>query len=292
LVARRDGLPIVWPKPTHGPKLERYKTAASIIDWSIHCPSIFDRKKPLAEKTLTRIAEGLRRFIFECEKPFIVNSTVPLLTEHANGSSQRNFDIEEPLRTQCANVKGGHFALVSAFLAKHYTGVIGHGLERPIGTVTTADHHSLVTAHIQRDFSSPVFSSASAPVGAITAQGGGKLAVIQAFLIKYYGTGGQCQSLHEPVHTVPTKARLGLVTVKGVDYQVIDIGMRMLQPSELYADQGFPINYIFNIRLDGSSITKTQQIAKCGNSVPPPVVQALVNENYSEESQESVGTER
>lgn len=148
LIARSDGQPIVWPLPTHskaGPvqrqmKLQPWRTAAECIDWSIHAPSIFaEGRKLLAENTLRRVAKGFRKFVLECPKPYIVNLThggreeslddpfktitganrgekallQPYLTEHANASTQRVFSANEPLRTQCAQVKGGHFALIS-----------------------------------------------------------------------------------------------------------------------------------------------------------------------------------
>ncbi|OSM53952.1 type II restriction endonuclease subunit M, partial [Aeromonas salmonicida subsp. salmonicida] len=116
LIARRDGAPIVWPKPTHGApdsaevkagKLLPWPTAADIIDWSIPCPSIFERKRPLAENTLRRIAKGLDRFVINAEQPFIVpidgkSAFAPFITEHANASHQRNMPADEPLRTICA----------------------------------------------------------------------------------------------------------------------------------------------------------------------------------------------
>ena len=135
-----------------------WHTAAECIDWSIPCPSIFlskeeakllGIKRPLADNTMERIFMGIMKFVIKAQDPFIIPLThcggdrvedirdpfkiittehrgekalvMPFLTEHANGSSQRNFDIQEPLRTQCAQVKGGHFAAVTAFLAKHYT---------------------------------------------------------------------------------------------------------------------------------------------------------------------------
>jgi len=280
LVARCDGLPISWPAATHGQGLKPYKTAADIIDWSLPCPSIFERKRPLAEKTLDRIAEGLRRYVFETNTPFIVDTAAAsFITEHANGSSQRNFDCKKPLRTQCANVKGGHFALVQAFLAKHYTGVVGHPPSQPLGTITTQDHHSIITTNLIKLRGTGTAQSVEQPIPTLTA-GGTHIAEVRAFLVKYYSSGGQWQAANDPVHTVPTKDRLGLVTVHGTDYQIIDIGMRMLQPHELYAAQSFPKNYIFTHRSDGTRITKTEQIAKCGNSVPPLIVAALVKENY------------
>lgn len=216
LIARCDGRPIVWPAQTHGApdsadvkagRLKPWRTAAECIDWTLACPSIFERARPLAPATCRRIAKGIMRYVVNNPRPFIVplthhdafrgtelrqpmptvtaanrgehalvsptlavNTTkhtggradeplktvcaegthhmlvAPVLTEHANASSPRCNDVAQPLRTQCAEVKGGHFALTQAFLAKHYGGVVGSELPKPIGTVTSTDHHSLVTA--------------------------------------------------------------------------------------------------------------------------------------------------
>ncbi len=319
MVARRDGLPIVWPKATHGPGLKPYRTAADIIDWALPCPSIFDRKKPLAEKTLQRIAKGLQRFVIDNPKPFIVKDAAPFLTEHANRSTQRAFYANEPLRTQASTIKGGHFALiaphitkfrsgsvgheiesplhtvtagsyikrpggsapiglVSAFLAKHYGGVTGHGVEQGLGTITQQDHHSLVTSHLLKLRNNQFGQATDSPIPTLTS-GGGHVGEVRAFLLKYYGNDREGMSLKEPLHTISTRDRFGLITVRGKQYQIVDIGMRMLQPHELYAAQGFPSDYIFTHDAKGKPITKTQQIAKCGNSVCPPVAGALVKAN-------------
>lgn len=187
LIARRDGLPIQWPAPTHGDpksrevqagKLLPWRTAADCIDWSIPAQSIFERERPLADATCRRIAKGIMRYVVNAAEPFIVNTAnskttgrgpntweaseplrtitsapgftlcAPVLTEIANASSPRCMPTDEPLRTICAQTKGGHHALVSAFLAKHYTGVVGSSLADPIGTVTSVDHHSLVAANL------------------------------------------------------------------------------------------------------------------------------------------------
>jgi DNA (cytosine-5)-methyltransferase 1 len=194
LIARCDGEPIVWPKTTHGTGRNKtpYRTAAECIDFSLPTVSIFATKKeckaaginavrPLAENTMRRIARGVVKFVINHPDPFIVpEGAAPFITEYANASNQRNMLANEPLRTICAQVKGGHFALiapfvermhgmssgesvekplsslcaqvnhhavVSAFLAKHYTGVTGSDLRRPLGTVTGVDHHSLVACH-------------------------------------------------------------------------------------------------------------------------------------------------
>lgn len=359
LIARRDGAPIVWPKPTHGDpasaevkagKLLPWLTAADIIDWSIPCTSIFERKRPLAVNTLRRIAKGLERFVINAAEPFIVKcnhtstrtvydcfrgqgineplqtvtatsgfavvqpTLAPFITEFANASNQRNMPADEPLRTICAQVKGGHFALVApviarqfgnsvgqsvedplgtvmakadksqlvtAFLAKHYTGVVGAELTQPLPTVTTVDHNALVTSHLVKlrgtcQHGQPV----TEPMPTVTA-GGLHIGEVRAFLLKYYGTDSTIPC-SEPLHTVTTRDRFGLVTVRGEDYQIVDIGMRMLEPHELFAAQGFPADYVIDHDATGKKFTKTAQVARCGNAVCPPLAAALVRANLPE----------
>jgi len=288
LIARCDGLPIVWPEVTHGDpkgdavksgKLLPWKTAADCIDFSLPCPSIFERKKPLAENTLRRIAKGIQRYVIDCEKPFIVSSIVPFITEHANASNQRNMDANSPLRTQCAQVKGGHFALVSALIAKHYTGVVGSPVSDPLHTVTSVDHNSLVTTNLVTLRNNAIGQGVDEPLRTITSSGSHH-AEVRAFLIKYYGTDG-AQLVDEPLHTITTKERFGLVIVEGVEYAIVDIGMRMMQPRELFTAQGFDDNYIIGDDAEqGLKLTKTAQVRMCGNSVPPHFAKALVSANY------------
>jgi DNA (cytosine-5)-methyltransferase 1 len=252
LVARNDGLPIVWPQATHGPGLIPHRTAAECIDWKIPAPSIFTRKRPLAEKTLRRVAKGIRRYVLDCPNPFQVpEGCVPFLTEFANASTQRTMPANEPLRTICAEVKGGHHALVTAFLAKHYGGVVGSDIRKPLGTVTTKDHHSLVTA----------------------------------FFVKYYGNERDGIGCTEPLHTITTKDRFGLVMIKGEAHHIADIGLRMLTPRELYLAQGFPEGYVIDWGwyenpktgfLYRKKFTTTKQVRMVGNSVSPLVEAALV----------------
>ena len=285
------------------------------------CPSIFDRRRPLAEATQRRIAAGLKRYVLDAARPFIVPIThttsgdrvhsidtplrtittakggelalvTPSLTPYVmtNTTGHPGRSVEAPLATVTTGDHhylvspvlashygesvgrsvldpvptvtaggGGHTALVAAFLAKHYGGVVGHDLRRPVGTVTGKDHHALTTATL-------------APVGDRCEQ-------VHAFLVKYYGTGGQQQSLFDPLHTVTSKARFGLVTVAGEPYAIVDIGMRMLTPRELFRAQGFPDSYVIDLKVGGRRITKTQQIALAGNSVPPDLARALVEAN-------------
>ena len=284
LVARRDGAPIAWPEPTHGKpvslpvrqrKLKPWRTAAECIDFSLPCPSIFERDKPLADATCRRIAKGIMRYVVESAEPFIVQTGYG---ERA-GQSPRTNSVNQPLGTIVGSQK---HAVVAAFLAKHYGGVVGHGVEQPIGTVTTSDHHSLVTSNLVKLRGDNTGSATSEPVHTISAQGTHH-AEVRAFLIKYYGNEVDGVEITEPMHTIPTRDRFGLVTVHGERYAIVDIGLRMLTPRELYRAQGFPDDYIIDRGADGRPLTKTAQVRMCGNSVCPPLSRALVAANYREQ---------
>ena len=249
IVARCDGRPIVWPEPTHGPGLLPYRAAAECIDWSLPCPSIFDRQKPLVDATLRRIARGVMRYVVHARQPFLVavedRVVAPVITPLTHQGNRRVHAASEPMPTITGAHRGEH-ALVAAFLAKHYGGheTPGSDLRRPMDTVTAKDHHALV----------------------------------MAFLLKFYGT-DQNPLLREPLHTITSKDRFGLVTVHGEPHYIADIGMRMLQPPELFKAQGFP----GDVKLIGN---KTTQVRLCGNSVSPPVAAAIVRANMTETAQE------
>jgi len=355
LIARCDGQPIVWPVPTHGApgtlpvkekRLKPWRTAAECIDWSIPAPSIFERKKPLADATCRRIAKGIVRYVIEAAEPFIVNTAnskttgrgpnawpveeplrtitsapgfaiaVPTLVQtgygEREGQSPRVPGLDKPLGTVVAG--GQKHALVAAFLAKHYGGVVGHGMRQAIGTVTSVDHHSLVTAHMvtidnqtsqsgQSAITEPIRTTVTEnrhalvashlvklrnnqfgqgvdePIPTLTA-GGGHVGEVLAFLVAYYGSDEEGQGVRDPLRTVPTRDRFGLVMVKGEPYAIVDIGLRMLAPRELYRAQGFPDSYIIDHGADGRPLTKTAQVRMCGNSVCPPLAAALVRANY------------
>lgn len=332
LVARCDGAPIVWPEATHAApdslavkskKLKPWRTAAECIDWDIPAPSIFERQRPLAEATCRRIAKGIMRYVVDAAEPFIVNTrngeregqaprvrsihepywtvtglgsqgavVAPVLTELANASSPRAWRADEPLRTQVAQTKGGHFALVAAFMAKHYGGEPQAGkthtsVDRPAPTVLAqGGRQAIVTSHLAKLRGDNVGSAATDPVHTISAQGQHH-AEVRAFLLKYYGT-DQDPRLEEPMHTVPTRDRFGLVMVHGEPYAIVDIGMRMLTPRELYRAQGFPESYQIERGADGRELTKTAQVRMCGNSVCPQLARAIVASNYSEQQEERI----
>ena len=173
-------------------------------------------------------------------------------------------------------------SLIQPFLAKHFGGVVGQPVDVPAGAVTTIDHHSLCAVHLQRDFGNSIGAPCGEPVPTVMPGGGGKTALVSAFLAKYYGQGFGCAA-DSPLHTVTTKDRFGLVTVsiERTPYVLADIGMRMLTPRELARAQGFPNWYVLEQTADGTPITKTAQVRGIGNSVCPPIAAALAAANYS-----------
>jgi DNA (cytosine-5)-methyltransferase 1 len=181
-----------------------------------------------------------------------------------------------------------HQALATAFLAKHYGGVVGSPLAVPLGTVTSVDHHSLVAAHLTKYYGTSTGSGCAEPMHTITAGGqpvrpssGLKMGMVYALLTKYYGQGAG-QALQDPAATVTAKDRMGLVTVHVASqpYVIADIGLRMLQPRELFRAQGFSDSYIIGDDPDqGLVLTKTAQVRLCGNSVCPDNAEALVRAN-------------
>lgn len=391
LVARCDGLPIIFPEPTHAKIdslavthgfLKPWNSAANCMEWDIDAPSIFQRKRPLADATNRRIAKGIMRYVVNAAQPFIVphqgedctqaganrgekamiipslvqtgygeregqapralDLQLPLgtvvgtqkhalvtafLNEHAQASNQRVMPIDEPLRTQMAEVKGGHFSVVAASLVKHYTGVdepaaatgsskadsvlnfanlvhMGHGeqangakrwshgvrdITDPLNTITASGMPAALITSVWTDTA----ISKTEETGPVTGTGSQALVVsaqgthhaeVRAFLVKYYGT-DQDPKLTEPLHTVTTKDRFGLVTVKGQQYEIADIGLRMLTPRELFRAQGFSDDYIITWGIhpfDGTKIklTKTAAVRMCGNSVCPQMAEAYVAANY------------
>lgn len=346
LVARCDGQPIRWPNPTHGKGLLPLHTAAECIDWSIPCPSIFERKRPLAEKTLWRIAQGIRRFVLENPRPFIVkvNHGVdaktgrrehsidePLTTVHAGGighavvtpafvtidnkSSSRGYsgptdplptitvenrhalvaptlvqtgygeregqdaralDIEKPLGTVVAG--GQKHALIAAFLAKHFGGVVGQPVDSPTSTITAKDHHGLAAATLVKLRGDNHGAQMDLPLPTVTASGN-HLAEVRAFLTAYHASdysGGFGADLFDPMRTVTTKDRLGLVMVDGTEYAISDIGMRMLEPHELLRAQFGRFAATYDL---SAAKTKTAKVRLIGNSVCPENAEAIVRAN-------------
>ncbi|MGX1186725.1 DNA (cytosine-5)-methyltransferase 1 [Pseudomonas sp. F-14 TE3623] len=367
LVARSDGKPIVWPAPkrhkTPTAKQQPWRTAAECIDWSNLGRTIF-RDKPMAVNTMRRVAKGCWRHVLTSAKPFIVPmrgtsaahtsthgtdeslSTIsagdthhalvqpvaaPFLTECANGSAQRNFDVQEPLRTQVAQVKGGHFAMAAANMVTLRKGSVGAGVDGPLGVIATSTGHHAVSAAFFEQANGGFYKgdgrSAYAPISTIC-QSGANQRLVNAYLVKYYGNEKDGISLTEPMHTLPTKDRVALVEVVQVPdtltpeqmegarrcaafmhehlpehfkdpaemvmvggYVLVDITLRMLQPPELKAAQGFDKDYIIDRGLFVDPVTgaeqwlpinKTDQVRLIGNSVCPDEAEALVAANAAD----------
>lgn len=343
-----------------------WRTAAECIDFSLPCPSIFltkeearavGCKRPLAEATMRRIARGVQRFVIDAAKPFIVNTrngerdgqqprvrgidepawtitgegsqgalVAPVLTEHANASNARSWRTDEPMRTQCAEVKGGHFALATAFLTKYRADNAGSAADAPFPTITAGSYEkrpggnpplAVVAAHLEqanagnytgdgRPADAPlstilgtgsqqrlvasslvklrgdnVGSPTDTPLHTVSAQGFHH-AEVRAFLIAYYGNEKDGRECAEPMGTVVSRERFGLVTVDGTDYAIADIGLRMLTPRELFRAQGFPETYVIDRGANGRKLPKDAQVRACGNSVCPPLARALVAANLGE----------
>ena len=363
MIARCDGKPIVWPEPTHGPAdseavkaglLKPYVGAYTQLDFSLPCPSIFDTSeeikekygiravRPLAPKTMERIARGLKKYVLENPEPFIIQCNyggerrpndirepMPTITgKHGYGivepymvqigqtgfTADRSKDVREPLTTivskneHCLisptliqyhsetadkSVRGqsikdpimtvdssNRYGLVTSFLHKYYDGGYkgaGESVEKPLPTVTAWDHNSVVTANLIQMNNHCDGRDIREPIPTITA-GDGHFGEVRAFLIKYYGQ-GTGQDIKEPLDTVTARDRFGLVTIEGVDYQIVDIGLRMLEPRELYGCQGFPDDYIIDHDYTGKTYPRSEQVRRCGNAVCPPIPAALVRAN-------------
>ena len=298
LIARRDGQPIAWPEATHGPgTAQPFASAADCIEFNDTGRSIFNRPRPLADATLRRIAKGLQRHVIDAAEPFF-------LTEFANASTGRTWSASEPLRTQCAGVKGGHFALVAPILA----GVGGRAGQteprpgsEPLYTITTKADTALISAFLEQ--ANGGFAADNSghdlrkPMSTITASGSQQRLVsvdlaelsdeqregaerVAALLINYYGA-GTALDVRDPLATITTRDRMALVTVhvRGVPHVITDIRLRMLKPAELYRAQGFPSGYIIDRRADGTPLSVTEAVRMVGNSVSPPPLAAIARAN-------------
>jgi DNA (cytosine-5)-methyltransferase 1 len=197
-------------------------------------------------------------------------------------NSQKPFNgADEPTHTITSG--GAHLHLVAAFLAQHNTDMVGHKASEPVSTIvqkgcTQAVVEASLLSHAYTSNTRGGSGDLNAPIKTIVSAR--HAAEVRAFLVKYYGEGGQEQSAADPLHTVPCHARFGLVTIAGETYEIADIGMRMLTPRELFRAQGFPDSYRIDAGADGVALTQSAQIRMCGNSVSPPVAAALVAANY------------
>ncbi|SFU96749.1 DNA (cytosine-5)-methyltransferase 1 [Aliiroseovarius crassostreae] len=310
VVARCDGHPIVWPKPTHGcptsaavksGKLKPWVTAAEIIDWSLPCPSIFDTaadikemyglqvKRPLVDNTLRRIAAGIQRFVIDAKEPFFVT-----YAQHGG----RNRSAFDPLHTITASKKDQNCIIVPTMVQTGYGERAGQkprclDLHRPIGTMVNGNKHALVAAFLAQNNTGVVGHDVRKPVSTVTARGT-QQSVIAAHLLNLKGSKRSARSANEPLTTIcaggghAALVAALLTKFNGDDaqrytdqseYIITDIGMRMLTPREQFRAQSFPDTYEIDRGADGRLLTVTEQRRMCGNSVPPVLAQALVEAN-------------
>lgn len=332
LIGRTDGRPIVWTKPKRHEKPKPgqlpWRTAAECIDFSDLGKSLFERKRPLVDNTCRRVAKGFWRHTVMADQPFVLQLdnqqlAAANLTEFANGSTQRTFSAAEPLRTQVAQTKGGHFALAAAHLT-HLThhgdrsgyplteatrtitganrgeqamitaamvtqrkGCTGTSMLQPVDALATSSgHHAIAACHFEQangGFYTGDGRAAQAPLSTTLGRGTNQR-LATAYLVKYYGTGGQWQGMGEPMHTLPTKERMALVTIVQVpatilppallekarncarflhkylpehfpepvdvvllgELALVDFTLRMLKAPELKLAQGFSPDYILD----------------------------------------------
>ncbi len=270
--------------------------------------------RPLAENTMRRIARGIKKFVLDNQEPFIV----PIGYGERKGQEARIHDVESPLPTIVSS--GKHYlcepymvqigqtgfeedrskdvraplntiasknkhCLIAPTLIQYHSemaagGVRGQTIEEPIMTVDGSNRYGLAVSFLSKFYKSGTGQDIREPLHTVTCSPG-HFGEVRAFLIKYYGQ-GTGQSVNEPLDTIPTHDRFGLVTVKGVDYQIIDIGLRMLEPKELYGCQGFPDDYIIDRDLGGKVYPRSEQVKRCGNAVCPPIPAALVRTNLPE----------
>ena len=197
-----------------------------------------------------------------------------------DGQAPRALDVAQPLGTVVAG--GAKHAIVSAFMTKHFGGVVGQPLSAPASTITATDHHAVTTVALSptehraevRAFLLKYYSGSAKPEASTKGRAKGKRKRSKAD--EAASGNAQGQDIRTPLHTITTRDRFALVTVDGVDYEIVDIGMRMLEPHELWRAQGFPED------LDVLGFNKSKQIELCGNSVCPPVAEAIVRANFSQ----------
>lgn len=227
---RKDcGKRIIWPKPTNVKDgdmfLPKWHSASEIIDWSIPCQLIKDRKKPLADATLKRIEYGIREFWGDYAEPFIARL-------YGNSTAE---SIEKPLST--ISCSGAHHMLIQPFLARYNGGDNRvHKISDPVPTLDTSNRYGIV----------------------------------EPFITEYYGI-GYAHPMGVPLSTITTKDRFAICGVT----DGIELGFRMLQPKELSAATGFPADYKF-------TGTKVEVIKQIGNAVPPNFAKALFGQILSE----------
>jgi len=259
LIARCDGQPIRWPEPTHGDPdglevlaglKKPWVPVADVLDFTLPCPSIFATSEEIMEqygiRAVRPLSEKTMARIARGVEKFVLNNSKPFLIQYHDSTEFRGQGVDKPLQTVDAS---NRYGLVSTFISQFNNNSVGQEVTKPLNAMTACTNH---------------------------------FAEVSAFLVKYYGTGDNAVSCKNPAPTITAKDRMGLVTVHGQDYQIVDIGLRMLTPRELFDAQGFPPDYIIDVDADGKTYPKSEQVARCGNAVCPPIPTALVRANLPE----------
>lgn len=303
-------------------KLLPWDTVAAHIDWSLPTRSIFGRKKPIAENTKKRIYRGIDKFILkpaaQGKVPFIAPFIVKVNHQGEQFRGQRmdeplqtitakngygivtpyiarigqtgfakdglQYSVDEPLTT--VTTKGEHLLITPTLIQMGYGEAKGQkprilDIQKPAGTITAGGNKfGLVTTFVSKFRGTNIGQQADEPLQTVTA-GGNHFAAVHAFMIQYNGK-SDGQALNEPSNTITTKDRFGLIQIYGVDYQIVDIHMRMLKPRELFSITGFPDSYIIEKYPNGKKISEKDQVARVGNAVVPIMATSLVRENLPE----------
>jgi len=334
MIARCDGRPIIWPKPTHGDpesaavksgRLLPWRTAAEIIDWSLPCPSVFDTAeeikqkygikavRPLADNTMRRIGRGMQKFVIDNPKPFIIKVNhrgemfrgqgldepfqtittkngwgivTPFLTQYHSykGDGARGQALDRPLLTQDTS---NRYGFIAVFISKYYGKAVGSNLKDGLHTIRTKDSNSLVITHLIKMKGTNIGQPITEPMQTITA-GGLHFGEVQTVLKRV--SGNQDLGCWTEIRKMLNKYcgyniaddEILLLEIDGDLYFFSDIGMRMLEPRELFNAQGFPVDYIIDRDDHGKKYSKAAQVAGCGNSVSPMIPKALVRANLPE----------
>lgn len=226
LVARCDGKPIVWPKPTHAPKddirvkngeLKPYRTAADIIDWSLPCPSIFDSKqevmekyglkavRPLAENTMRRIARGLDKFVIKNSKPFMVS------VNHSVDFRGQALDDTMPTIT-AKNGSGIVNPKIAPYQMHNHTNAGGTACDAPVNTITSVGAQMLITPVMAQHKFQNSAQDIQKPLSTVTAVGAHEL--ITPSLVQYHteqsNKENRAYTINEPLKTADGSNRFGL----------------------------------------------------------------------------------
>lgn len=263
-VKKGSGKTIRWPERLYaehpedvngdlfGTDLKPWIPASSIIDWTIPCQSIDDRKKPLSENTMRRIMNGIKRYWGEAAEPFLVRY---------NGGDNRFHSIKEPVPTlDCSNRYGLVQPLITA-IGQTSSPNRTRSVKEPLSTVCTKQEHCLIEPMFIPQQSGGTVKPVSNPLPTIA--GAGAISIVEPLVMEYYGN-GQCQPISKPLGTVTCKDRFALLRPENCR-----IGFRMLQPHELAAAQSFPDWYRF-------TGTKADTVKQIGNAVCPKMAEALV----------------